>query len=202
MDRLILASRSPRRREILEKLGIPFIVCIIDLDEASHYRGSVRSSVMNLSRKKVEEASALFSRGLIVGVDTVVYFNGKVLGKPANDEQAFSSMRMLSGNRHQVFSGITVRDTDSGISRTSCSVSTVEFVHMDDGEIMQYVRSGEWADKAGGYAIQGRAALYIKRIEGSYYNIVGLPVEELYRLLKGFTYFESSGAYEPRRRRG
>ena len=86
MDTLILASKSPRRREILHRLGIPFIVCNIEINEAAHYRKTVRSSVMNVSRKKVEEAASGFTRGLVLGVDTVVFFNGRVLGKPENAE--------------------------------------------------------------------------------------------------------------------
>jgi septum formation protein len=200
MDSLVLASKSPRRREILKQLGLPFIVCSIDIDEEKGYRRTVRSSVMNLSRKKVDAAAVQFEEGLIVGVDTVVHFNGRVLGKPESGTEARLFLKMLSGNSHQVLSGITVRDACSGLRRTSCSVSTVHFTKMDVSEIDRYVQSDEWVDKAGGYAIQGRAALYIRSIEGSYYNIVGMPVEELYRLLKGFSYFSSEGAFRPRRR--
>jgi septum formation protein len=190
MDTLILASKSPRRREILHRLGIPFIVCNIEINEAAHYRKTVRSSVMNVSRKKVEEAASGFTRGLVLGVDTVVLFNGRVLGKPENAEQARASIRMLSGNRHEVLSGITVRDAGSGLTRSGCSISSVRFVRL----------SNEWIDIAGGYAIQGHAAFFIRRIEGSYYNIMGLPVEKLYTLLRGFEYFRSDGNYLPVRR--
>jgi septum formation protein len=200
MDTLILASKSPRRREILHRLGIPFIVCSIEIDEAAYYRKTVRSSVMNVSRKKAEEAASGFTRGLVLGVDTVVFFNGKVLGKPENAEQARASIRMLSGNRHEVLSGITVCDAGGGFTRSGCSVSSVQFVRLSNEEIEGYLQEDEWVDKAGGYAIQGRAAFFIRRIEGSYYNIMGLPVEKLYTLLKGFKYFRSDGIYLPVRR--
>ncbi len=200
MDTLILASKSPRRREILQQLGIPFVTCNIDIDEAAHYRKRVRSSVLNISRKKAEVAASRFSRGLVVGVDTVVYFNERILGKPENAEQARAYIKMLRGNRHQVFSGITVRDVYRAVARSSCSTSSVQFMRMNDEEIGRYVQEGEWVDKAGGYAIQGQAAFFIRRIEGSYYNIMGLPVEELYTLLKEFEYFKSDGIYQPVRR--
>jgi septum formation protein len=200
MDRLVLASKSPRRREILERLGIPFIQWGMSIDETAHSGRTVRSSVMQLARKKAEAAFGCFSKGLIVGVDTVVHFNGRVLGKPVDESQAAAFLRMLSGNRHEVLSGVTVLNARTGKGRTSCSVSTVYFSVMSGTEIDRYVRSGEWTDKAGGYAVQGKAALFIRRIEGSYYNIMGLPVEELYRLLKSFSYFETAGLYEPRRR--
>ena len=200
MDTLILASKSPRRREILHRLGIPFIVCNIEINEAAHYRKTVRSSVMNVSRKKVEEAASGFTRGLVLGVDTVVFFNCRVLGKPENAEQARASIRMLSGNRHEVLSGITVRDAGSGLTRSGCSISSVRFVRLSNEEIEGYVQGDEWIDKAGGYAIQGHAAFFIRRIEGSYYNIMGLPVEKLYTLLRGFEYFRSDGNYLPVRR--
>jgi septum formation protein len=107
---------------------------------------------------------------------------------------------MLSGNRHEVLSGITVYDSGTGIGRSECSVSTVQFSKMSSDEVDSYIDGGEWVDKAGAYAIQGRAALYIQSIEGSYHNIVGLPVEKLYTLLKGFTYFRSDGNFLPVRR--
>jgi septum formation protein len=201
MDSLILASKSPRRIEILRKLGIPFVLCTIDIDEAAIYRHTVRSFVMQVSREKASAATTQYSRGLIAGVDTVVFFNGRILGKPADEDTAHAYIRMLSGNRHQVFSGITVRDAASGRTRTVCSASSVHFAKMSEVEISRYIVSGEWTDKAGGYAVQGRAAMYIKSIEGSYYNIMGLPVEELYSLLKYFGYFDVEGRYEPARRK-
>jgi len=181
-------------------MGIPFIVSAVEIDETVHYRKSVRLSVINVASQKAEEAASAFSNGLVLGVDTVVSFNGRVLGKPENAEQARSFLHMLSGNRHEVLSGITVYDAGMGIGRSECSVSTVQFSKMSADEIDSYIDGGEWADKAGAYAIQGRAALYIQNIEGSYHNIVGLPVEKLYTLLKGFTYFRSDGNFLPVRR--
>jgi septum formation protein len=202
MGHIVLASKSPRRREILELLGIPHVVHGVDIDESSHLRRTVRSSVMNLSRAKAIEASSRYRRGLVLGVDTVVSFRGRVLGKPETEQQARVFLRMLRGNVHEVLSGITVLDAGCGAMRTSCSVSRVWFAPLDDTEIERYLEGEEWRDKAGGYAIQGQAALFVRRIEGSYYNIVGLPVEELHRLLKVFNFFNEPGKYEPLLREG
>jgi septum formation protein len=200
MDSLILASKSPRRREILQKLGIPFISCRVRINESEHYRKSVRSSVMNVSRKKAVAAAELFSRGLILGVDTVVWFNGKILGKPKDANEAYQFIRMLSGNKHIVLSGISLLNAHNGVWSTSVSTTTVYFNKMCRDDIVRYIEGGEWSDKAGGYAIQGQAALYVKSIVGSFYNIMGLPVEELNKLLTRYSYFRSSGAFSPLRK--
>ena len=197
MDSIVLASRSPRRREILERLNIPFIAFNIDVDEKSTNIRNIKSSVMEVSKRKAAAAAGHFSKGLVAGVDTIVYFNRKVLGKPKNTGSAFKYLKMLSGNTHCVISGITIRDTCGGDVYSACSLTEVSFIKMSDSEIKNYLATDEWKDKAGGYAIQGQAALYIRDIRGSFYNVMGLPVEELYRLLKKFGYFESSGRYQP-----
>lgn len=200
MDSLILASKSPRRRDILNKLNIPYIVYEVEIDESIELDISPRSIVIKISERKVADASHHFSNGLVVGIDTVVCFNKKVLGKPENSEQAYKYMKLLNGNRHEVLSGITVRDIQKGLSYSSFSLTEVFFAKMTEDEINRYLGLNEWVDKAGGYAIQGNAALYINKIVGSYYNVMGLPVEELYKLLKRFYYFENSGKYRPVRR--
>ncbi len=197
MDSLILASKSPRRREILKKIGIPFISYSVRLNETDHYRNSVRSSVINVSKKKAAAAAEIFTRGLILGVDTVVCFNDKILGKPKNADEAYQFMRMLSGNKHSVLSGISLLNAHNGVSTTSVSTTTVYFNKMCRDDMKRYVDGGEWSDKAGGYAVQGQAALYIRSIVGSYYNVMGLPVDELFKLLKRFSYFESNGVFSP-----
>jgi septum formation protein len=202
MDSIVLASRSPRRREILEKAGIPFVVCESDADEAIKSRRKVRSSVIDNASKKVDSALRRYEKGLVLGVDTVVVFGAKVLGKPRDEEEARRFLRMLSGNAHFVYSGITVRDASSGVGLRSCSVTEVVFQRMRGDDIGRYLRRGEWADKAGGYAVQGEAALFIKKITGSFYNVMGLPLEELFRILNRFEYFQRDGRYLPVERRG
>jgi septum formation protein len=197
MDPLVLASKSPRRREILERLGLPYIICGIKIDESAQKKRSVRSLVIDLAKRKVDAAASRFSNGLVVGVDTVVYFQNRILGKPGNYEEAFKFLKILNGNRHEVVSGITVKNLAGGIGYSSVSVTSVLFCKLNNEEIVRYIESGEWVDKAGGYAIQGSAALFVKGIVGSYYNIMGLPVEKLYELLKKFSYFTTQGNYNP-----
>lgn len=197
---IVLASTSPRRKEILERVGIPYLAYPPDADERMESTRHLRHSVMEVSRRKVRSVVQAFSGGLVLGVDTVVVFHGRVLGKPADAAQAASYIRMLSGNRHQVLSGITLCDADSGRCRSSCSSTDVYFQELSRSEIDRYIGTGEWADKAGGYGIQGRGALYVRRISGSFFNVVGLPVEELYSLLGWFGYFTGEGRFAPVRR--
>ncbi len=209
MDSLILASKSPRRRDILNKLNIPYIVYEVEIDESIGLGASARSVVslryarslvIEISKRKVADASHHFSNGIVVGIDTVVCFKKRVLRKPENSGQAYEYMKLLNGRRHEVLSGITVKDIQEGLSYSSSSLTEVFFSRMTEDEINRYIELNEWVDKAGGYAIQGSASLYIKKIVGSYYNVMGLPVEELYKLLKRFYYFEYSGKYRPVRR--
>ncbi len=197
MDPIVLASGSPRRREILDRLGIPYVQYTPRVDERIEGARSLRIAVMRVSRRKASAGASAFASGLVVGIDTLVACCGKVLGKPACPEQARRYLRMLSGNRHRVLSGITVWDVGGGKRLSSASCTNVIFQKMSEREIQEYVSSGEWKDKAGGYAIQGRGARYVRRMEGSYHNVVGLPVEELYRLLDRFGCFTGSGRYPP-----
>ncbi|KPJ89543.1 MAG: hypothetical protein AMS17_01505 [Spirochaetes bacterium DG_61] len=199
MDTIVLASKSPRRSEILKQLNIPYIVFSVSVEENIKKENNrhLIPSVINISRKKTLVAACSFSNGLVIGVDTVVYFQRRVFGKPESEEQALKFLRMLSGNRHSVISGITVYSVSDDMSYSSFSVTDVYFHKISETLLQRYIEQGEWAGKAGGYGIQGNAALFVKRIIGSFYNVVGLPVEELYRLLNRFNYFESEGTYRP-----
>ncbi len=197
MDTIILASKSSRRKEILTQLGIPFIQYGVEVNEDMGCERHIRSAVINISRKKAGAAAGVFSDGIVLGVDTVVNFNGMILGKPGTPAEARRFLKMLSGNRHQVFSGITLKNIGTGKHYSGCSVTDVNFCRLSPDEVDMYIESGEWHDKAGGYAVQGKAALFIARLEGSYYNVMGLPVEELHRLLLKFSYFKSTGQHRP-----
>lgn len=197
---MILASKSPRRREILDKIHIPYLIYGVNVEENIKQRRYVKSSVLDISKRKTNAAVMNFSQGLVVGVDTIVCFHRYALGKPKTAEQAYRYMKMLSGNKHHVISGITVKDAKSAKSYSSYSITEVHFVKMTEEEVSFYVERNEWIDKAGGYAIQGMAALFIERIVGSYYNVMGLPVEELYKLLKRFDFFEKNNRYRPVKR--
>lgn len=179
----ILASKSPRRKEILETLGLSFTVFTVDTDESSEER-DVCAFVEELSRRKGEAVKAtLESEGrdltdtVIISSDTVVAMDGEILGKPRDEEDACRMLRMYSGRRHQVVSGICL--IGNGKVGVSHEVTEVEFEKLDEETILRYVRSSEPYDKAGAYAIQGVASAYIKGIVGDYFNVVGLPVHRM-----------------------
>ncbi|MBR7093004.1 MAG: septum formation protein Maf [Clostridia bacterium] len=185
---IILASASPRRREILASLGIPFRAVTAPCDEQSGLR-TPEALTEELSRRKAESArSMLQSSGeltpdtLIIGCDTVVYAGEKILGKPRDDEDAARMLRLLAGGAHTVVSGLTVRFGER--IATAHETTRVWFDPMSEQEILAYVRSGEPRDKAGAYAVQGLARRWISGIEGDYFNVVGLPVHLLFRLLR------------------
>lgn len=200
MDQLILASKSPRRREILEKIRIPYMLYGARIDETYDQKKGIRAFVIGVSKCKVDAVIPEFSNGLVLGVDTVVFFNNRILGKPKDRGEAKRFLQLLNGNRHDVVSGITLKDARSGMGHSAVSKTSVYFTEMSGAEIDWYIETGEWRDKAGGYAIQGSASLFIERIIGSYYNVMGLPVEELHSLLKRFSYFDSAGKYRPVKR--
>ncbi len=178
---LVLASQSPRRREILARAGIEFVVKPAAVSEAAGADEDPREHVMRLARTKAEMVPAAPDQ-VVLGADTVVVVDGHILGKPENSEDATRMLRSLSGRVHRVITGICLRTP-------ACSVVDVEstlvqFALLTDEEIAAYVRSGEPMDKAGAYGIQGRAAKFIERIEGCYFNVMGLPVALVYRRLK------------------
>ncbi|MGH9835452.1 MAG: Maf family protein [Blastocatellia bacterium] len=175
---LILASASPRRAELLRAAGINFTVRAADVDETIHPGESPHDYVLRLSREKALAVAQ--GDELTLGADTTVVINGEIAGKPVDDEDARRMLRSLNGQWHEVLTGVTLARADqvlSGIASTR-----VKFAELSDAEIDWYVATGEPMDKAGAYAIQGHAALFVERIEGSYANVVGLPVQMVYRL--------------------
>ncbi len=184
---IILASTSPRRRELLEKLGIEFLA-VAPGSEEEKYKGQAPSDYcMSLSSKKAASVVMENDGDIVIAADTVVAINGKVLGKPADRKEAFNMLKMLSGNEHKVYTGFTIKSkekTYSAVSRTK-----VIFRNLTDDVINDYLATGEYADKAGAYAIQGYGTLLVESIEGSYDNVVGLPVSYIFHeLQKHFGY--------------
>ena len=178
---LILASQSPRRREILTNAGIPFLVRAASVPEAQNAGETPHEYVSRLSRSKAE-AVEMFSGEVILGADTVVLLDGKVLEKPANDRQAREMLHALSGREHSVLTGICLRHAAGLVSNVE--ETRVQFCSLTADEIDQYAGSGEPMDKAGAYGIQGLASKFIERINGCYFNVVGLPIALVYRELK------------------
>ena len=186
MRKIILASASPRRRELLEQIGVLFEVCPSKEDELIT-GNDPGATVEELSRRKCREVfSGIGEDVIVIGADTVVALDGKILGKPKSQADAAHMLSLLRGRTHQVFTGVTVMSRENGRTEsvTFHETTQVSFYPMSDKEIQEYVKSGEPMDKAGAYGIQGRFAAFIDRIEGDYYNVVGLPVSRVYRTLK------------------
>lgn len=186
MKKIILASASPRRKEILQRSGIEFSV-IPSLGEEITAKTEPWEVVEDLSRAKAMSVLDKAGKGsLVIGADTVVAFKGKILGKPFNEEDAVKTLMMLQGNTHQVYTGVTVLYGKDGkwIPLTFHECTDVTFYPIDEEEIMQYVNSGEGMDKAGSYGIQGYFGSYVEKISGDYNNVVGLPAARLIYELK------------------
>lgn len=198
MDKkIILSSASPRRRELLRQIGIKFTVRVCEKEEV--YHSNVPEEIVkelalmkaeNIAeeiRAEQEKTGQEAADTVIIGADTVVVLDQKILGKPADEEDAFRMLKSLQGRGHQVYTGVAVLCScgEEKPTARSHAVRTEVYVHgMTDDEIRKYIATGESADKAGGYGIQGSFAKYIDRIAGDYYNVVGLPVSYVYQTLK------------------
>ena len=186
--RVVLASASPRRRELLAQAGIDFLVCPSEIDEKITQKNPQPNQVVaELSRQKALDVAAGRSAGeIIVGADTVVSIDGVILGKPKSKQMAFDMLTRLQGREHHVFTGVTiVKKLEDGERVNSFVEDTEVFVRpMTEEEIWEYIETGEPMDKAGAYGIQGRFGVYIRGICGDYYNVVGLPIAGLYQRLK------------------
>ena len=182
MKQLILASKSPRRQELLKLTGYPFTICESRAEELTYTDGAVCDYVMENARRKALEVQKSFPDGIILGADTVVAFQNQILGKPKDEQDAFNMLNSLSGNIHEVYTGLCIADGDDIICEYERSL--VKFRELDHDEIKKYIASGEPLDKAGAYGIQGLAAVFVKEIKGDFYNIVGLPVCKVNQLLK------------------
>lgn len=178
---LILASGSPRRKEILDLMGLDYTIDVSDADES--FQAEPDKMVMELSRRKAVSVAQRHCNALILAADTLV-FAEHVLGKPRNAEHARCMLEELSGNWHSVYTGITLVDTCRGKMLQRADHTRVHFSNMSSKEIEAYIASGEPFGKAGAYAIQGKGGMFIDRIEGSYTNVVGLPMAMLRDMLK------------------
>ena len=178
---LILASQSPRRRELLGLTGLPFVVRAADIDETMDPGKAPFDEVARVSRLKAE-AVARKPEDVVIAADTIVVCGGEVLGKPRNEADAFRILSVLSGRHHEVMTGMTVVCGDKAITHTE--VTKIHFRELHPEEIRAYIASGEPMDKAGAYGIQGGAALFADEMVGDYYNVMGLPVCRLAVILR------------------
>ncbi len=177
---IILASQSPRRRELLGLFRIPFTVQVADIDETMDPNSTPDVEVGRVSARK----AAAIERGpedLVIAADTIVVCDGQILGKPKDEADAFRMLKLLSGRAHQVMTGMTVLYGDQAVTHTE--ITHIHFRPLSDWEIHAYIRTGDPMDKAGSYGIQSGAALFADRLEGDYFNVVGLPVCRLSTIL-------------------
>ena len=181
---LILASGSPRRRELLAKMGYTFEICTPDVDE--HVPGHARDIVYTLAERKAQAGAKHYERGVIIASDTLVSLDGAPLGKPEDAQDAHRMLRALSGREHEVFSGVCVMDVVTGCHETRSVRTGVTFRELTDEEIDAYIATGEPMDKAGAYAIQGGAGDFVTRLDGSFENVMGFPVDDVRELLGHF----------------
>lgn len=177
---LILASQSPRRRELLGLFRLPFVIRVADIDETMDETASAYDEVARVSREKALAVSRT-EDDVVIAADTIVVCQGKVLGKPHSPEEAVQMLSLLSGRDHQVMTGMTVLRGKEIISCTE--VTDIHFRELSTKEISAYVATGEPMDKAGAYGIQGGAALFAEKMVGDYYNVMGLPVCKLRQML-------------------
>jgi septum formation protein len=184
INKLILASASPRRKALLELVGLEFDVVPGDVDESFRGKETPRNHVRRLSREKALGVAALHPDAWVIGADTIVLINGEVLGKPRTKDEARSMLRKLSGRTHRVLSGFTVLRKNGGAVFTDVVESRVVFKTLSADEIEWYVETDEPYDKAGGYAAQGMGVSLIREIRGSYTNVVGLPLCEVVDALR------------------
>lgn len=182
MTDIILASASPRRSELMTLAGFRFDVICADIDEIVPEKALPQEVVMSLALQKAQAVAKDHRKSAVVGSDTVVALDGKILGKPRSEKEAAEMLRSLSGRIHKVYTGVAIV---CGEKVTSFFEETeVEFYPLTDQEILDYVATGEPMDKAGAYGIQGRGAVLVKRINGDYFNVMGLPISKVYRELK------------------
>jgi septum formation protein len=184
MKKIILASKSPRRKQILQQVGLEFTVEVSDFDEAQVKFKTPEDLVEKLSLEKAKVIAGKNPDAIIIGADTTVIYKNEIIGKPTSKQDAVRILKLLSGNIHEVVTGFTVISDKKSI--TKHVTSKVKFKKLSEVEIKAYVATGEPMDKAGGYGIQDKGGLFIENIQGDYFNVVGLPIFAVSEALKQF----------------
>jgi septum formation protein len=184
--RIVLASGSPRRRELLSQLGLSFDVLTSDVDEQYDPNWQPSEVVMRLAERKAVAVARQLEDGLVIGADTIVVVDDHILGKPASPDEAKEMLRRLSGRAHTVYSGVALIEAETGKKRVAFRSTIVHMRALDETEIERYVATGEPLDKAGSYAIQGIGSTLVTGVEGCYFTVVGLPMSLLAELFREF----------------
>ncbi|MFW9867715.1 MAG: Maf family protein [Candidatus Thorarchaeota archaeon] len=190
MKKIILASKSPDRKKILEDLGIPFEIYITNVNEEM-YKGEITDPIelaMKLAETKAIEAKKnleeLNQDAIIIGADTIVEVKGEIIGKAFNEEGAFNIIKKLRGKTHNLITGIAITESNQSKLIIDYDLTTVEFLYLSEDEIWHYINTNEWKGRAGAYSIMDRASLFINRIIGSTSNVIGLPMHKINKILK------------------
>lgn len=184
MRRIILASQSKARRKLLKQIGLKFQVVKSKVKESRRAGGSGADLVIKNALEKARDAAKGFNSGVVIGADTIVLAGGKIIGKPKNLKTAFSMLKLLSQKPQWVYTGIAIIDIDSGKEFCDYEKTKIYMYHLNEQQIRNYFRKVSPLNKAGSFDIQGLGSIFIKRIEGCFYNVVGLPLAKLSRLLK------------------
>lgn len=186
LPKIVLASASPRRAEILQSVGWEFEKQVANIDETERVGESPEEYVLRLAQEKAEAVAQKYDEGLILGADTTVVIDEQIIGKPRDLQEARKMLKMLSGKWHQVLTAVALVKKTQKAQQVFTAVerTSVKFAELSDEEIEFLVQNGEPLDKAGAYAVQAQAALFIERIEGDYWNVVGLPIHLIYELTK------------------
>lgn len=184
MKRIILASKSPRRKQIMDELYIPYEIIVADIEEKINLNNDLKEEIEKLSFLKALKVFDDNRDAVVIGADTIVVVNNKVLGKPKDALDAKNMLKMLQNSKHYVITAVTILSSEK--SETFSNISEVFFNEMSDKEIEDYIKTNEPMDKAGSYAIQGIGSKFINKINGDYYAIMGLPISEVYKRLKEY----------------
>ncbi|MCM2582909.1 Maf family nucleotide pyrophosphatase [Bacillus stercoris] len=181
---LILASQSPRRKELLDLLQLPYSIIVSEVEEKLNRNLSPEENVQWLAKQKAKAVADLHPHAIVIGADTMVCLDSECLGKPQDQEEAASMLRRLSGRSHSVITAVSIQAENQ--SETFYDKTEVAFWPLSEEEIWTYIETKEPMDKAGAYGIQGRGALFVKKIDGDYYSVMGLPISKTMRALRHF----------------
>ncbi|CCU78496.1 Septum formation protein Maf [Halanaerobium saccharolyticum subsp. saccharolyticum DSM 6643] len=186
--KLVLASASPRREEILKKLNLKFTIVPAKINEENFSNSDPIELVKTLALEKAKSVSELVEEAIVIAADTVVVFKGQILGKPADEADAKNMLKSLNSNQHQVITGLAVLNSSKEKIFVEHNITDVKMTNMTEKEIDNYIETGEPMGKAGSYAIQGYGGLFVEEIKGSYHSVMGLPIHQLAKLLDKFNY--------------
>lgn len=183
---IILASNSPRRKQLLDMIGFEFTVQPSAVDEDLHLELIPEDFVQHYAREKSLDIANQNSAHIVIGADTIVVLNNKILGKPNNEDESYKMLKSLSGQTHSVYTGVSFNQINTEISETFFEQTKVTFTELSDEDILFYIKTYKPLDKAGSYGIQDRFAVFVQRIEGCFYNVMGFPIAAFYNRYKKY----------------